>query len=111
MELKNLTVSDFAAITASDAPAPGGGSVSALCGALAASLAEMVANLTSGREKYAQVQPQVEEVLQQYPAIRAVFWTPSTGTARPLTCIWRRWPCRKPPMRKRPPGSGPCRRA
>lgn len=71
MELKNLTVSDFAAITASDAPAPGGGSVSALCGALAASLAEMVANLTSGREKYAQVQPQVEEVLQQYPAIRA----------------------------------------
>lgn len=71
MELKNLTVSDFAAITASDAPAPGGGSVSALCGALAASLAEMVANLTSGREKYAQVQPQVEEVLQQYPAVRA----------------------------------------
>lgn len=50
---------------------PAAGSVSALCGALAASLAEMVANLTSGREKYAQVQPQVEEVLQQYPAIRA----------------------------------------
>ena len=34
MELIELTVKEFAALTASDAPAPGGGSISALCGAL-----------------------------------------------------------------------------
>lgn len=48
MELNQLRVSEFAQVTASDAPAPGGGSVSALAGALAAALAEMVAHLTAG---------------------------------------------------------------
>jgi len=52
MELIELTVKDFAALTASDAPAPGGGSISALCGALSAALVEMVANLTVNKEKY-----------------------------------------------------------
>lgn len=52
MELKNLTVSEFLDITASNAPAPGGGSVSALAGSLAAALSQMVANLTIGKKKY-----------------------------------------------------------
>jgi len=44
--LRALTVTGFADETSSDSTAPGGGSVAALCGALAASLAAMVANLT-----------------------------------------------------------------
>jgi len=44
--LRGLTVTGFADETSSDSTAPGGGSVAALCGALAASLAAMVANLT-----------------------------------------------------------------
>lgn len=43
---------DFANAVSSDSPAPGGGSVSALAGALGAALAAMVANLTIGKKGY-----------------------------------------------------------
>lgn len=46
-KLVDLTVKGFANLTASEAPAPGGGSVAAFLGALGASLATMVANLSS----------------------------------------------------------------
>ncbi|MBX3394259.1 MAG: glutamate formimidoyltransferase [Phycisphaerae bacterium] len=45
--LVDLTVEGFTELTASEAPAPGGGSISALAGALGAALATMVANLSS----------------------------------------------------------------
>ncbi|HMM11345.1 MAG TPA: glutamate formimidoyltransferase [Bacteroidales bacterium] len=45
--LIDLTAKDFANLTASEAPAPGGGSVAAYVGALGASLGAMVANLSS----------------------------------------------------------------
>ncbi len=45
--LVNMTVSGFADETASESPAPGGGSVSAVVGALGVSLGTMVANLSS----------------------------------------------------------------
>lgn len=50
--LSAITVSQFNDLLASDAPAPGGGSVAALCGSLAASLGSMVANLTHGKKGY-----------------------------------------------------------
>lgn len=52
--LVDQTVSGFADLLASDAPAPGGGSVAALCGSLAASLGAMVANLTFNKKGYKQ---------------------------------------------------------
>ena len=47
--LINMTVREFSNETASDSPAPGGGSISALAGALGASLGTMVANLSAGK--------------------------------------------------------------
>jgi glutamate formiminotransferase/formiminotetrahydrofolate cyclodeaminase len=44
------TVIDFTDEVSRDSPAPGGGSVAALAGALGAALASMVANLTHGKE-------------------------------------------------------------
>ncbi|HEY9113400.1 MAG TPA: glutamate formimidoyltransferase, partial [Bacteroidales bacterium] len=46
-KLVDMTVTGFANETASESPAPGGGSISALAGALGVSLATMVANLSS----------------------------------------------------------------
>jgi glutamate formiminotransferase / formiminotetrahydrofolate cyclodeaminase len=46
-KLVDMSLSDFADETASESPAPGGGSVSAYLGALGVSLATMVANLSS----------------------------------------------------------------
>jgi len=50
--LVNFTVKDFVDELASDSPAPGGGSVAALCGSLAAGLTAMVGNLTTGKYKF-----------------------------------------------------------
>ena len=47
--LVNMSVHSFADETASDSPAPGGGSIAALAGALGASLGTMVANLSAGK--------------------------------------------------------------
>jgi len=50
--LVSLTGRGFVDMLASDAPAPGGGSVAALCGAMSAGLAAMVAQLTTGKKGY-----------------------------------------------------------
>lgn len=68
--LKDLTVEQFIEVTASDAPAPGGGSVSALAGALGVALAEMVANLTIGKAKYAEVEDEMKELAAAAAEIR-----------------------------------------
>jgi glutamate formiminotransferase/formiminotetrahydrofolate cyclodeaminase len=48
--LINMTLNDFADETASESPAPGGGSISAYVGALGVSLGTMVANLSSHKK-------------------------------------------------------------
>lgn len=56
MDYTAFTVRGFVDETASPAPVPGGGGVSALAGALAISLGDMVGELTVGKKKYAGVE-------------------------------------------------------
>jgi glutamate formiminotransferase / formiminotetrahydrofolate cyclodeaminase len=56
------SVSGFIASVASNKPTPGGGSVVAHVGALAAALAQMVAGLTIGKKKYVAVDAEMKEV-------------------------------------------------
>ncbi len=56
---------------ASKSPEPGGGSVAALTGALGAALVSMVSNLTLGKDKYKDVQLQIEALLKESEKLRA----------------------------------------
>lgn len=58
--LIHLKFIDFIEELASDSPAPGGGSVSALAGSLGAALASMVANLTVGKEKFKEHEKEIQ---------------------------------------------------
>lgn len=71
MKLADMTVTQFVDAVASDAPAPGGGSVAALEGSIAAALTAMVANLTQGRKKYAAFAEYAAEVEKKGNAIKA----------------------------------------
>ena len=53
---------DFANELSSESPAPGGGSVAALAGALGAALASMVANLTVGKKSYEESWDEMKDV-------------------------------------------------
>lgn len=54
MKLIDLKLNEYLDVLLSDAPAPGGGSVSALAGAQGAALVGMVCDLTTAKKKYAE---------------------------------------------------------
>ena len=58
---------------ASAQPAPGGGSASALSGAMAAALASMVCRLTLGKAGYEEARAEIEDILAQTEQARRRF--------------------------------------
>lgn len=70
MTLTKLTVEDFVDQLASPSPTPGGGSASALAGAMAAAMVEMACNLTVGREKFRAVEAELQTVLARATQLR-----------------------------------------
>ncbi len=60
--LVDMKVDQFTDLLSTDAPAPGGGSVAALCGALSGALSSMVGALTHGKKGYEEAFDEAEEI-------------------------------------------------
>ena len=65
MKIQDQKIVDFLDAVASKTPTPGGGAVAAVTGAMAASLVEMVCNLTIGKKSYPDVQDEMIRVAQR----------------------------------------------
>jgi formiminotetrahydrofolate cyclodeaminase len=76
-EMKKMTIEGFMNELASNSPAPGGGSVSALSSSLAASLASMVLNLTVGKKVYMgyddDTKKKIDDAIPQVNALKDKF--------------------------------------
>lgn len=68
-DLFQKSLHDVIAVSASSSPTPGGGSVSAVTASFGAAMVAMVANLTIGKEKYKDIEPQVQDYLAQLQGI------------------------------------------
>jgi glutamate formiminotransferase/formiminotetrahydrofolate cyclodeaminase len=71
--LVSMAVDRFVDEVSSDSPAPGGGSVAALAGSLAAALSAMVANLTVGKRQYAAVWKELAGVAERAQEVKAAL--------------------------------------
>jgi methenyltetrahydrofolate cyclohydrolase len=67
------TLAAFLDELASSSPAPGGGSVAALAGALGVALTAMVCNLTIGKKKYAAAEEEMRKIHLQAEEMRGLF--------------------------------------
>lgn len=65
------TIGGWIAQLSSQTPTPGGGGASALAGALGSALGQMVANLTVGKKRYADVEGEVREGLRTLEGLQA----------------------------------------
>ncbi len=73
MTYRANSIEAYASDAAAGKPTPGGGSVSALVGALAAAMSEMTANFTVGKKRFADVRDEVEDALCDLAECREVF--------------------------------------
>lgn len=70
MAMLETPLQQFMDELASAAPVPGGGSVAATTGAMAAGLVTMVCSLTLGKKKYADVQDEIRALMDRSEALR-----------------------------------------
>ena len=101
--LVDMTVADFVEETASESPAPGGGSISAAVGALGAALAAMVANLSAhkrgwderweefsdwaekGKQYYVELLHLIDEDTAAFNAVMAAYGLPQSSDSQKTT--------------------------
>lgn len=80
--IKEQVIQDFLDVLSSKEPVPGGGGASALCGAVGNALGQMVANLTVGKKKYAEAEPEIKEHLEKMVKLQAEFTTLADDDAK-----------------------------
>lgn len=85
--LVSSTVREFVDLTSTDAPVPGGGSVAALCGALAAALTAMVANLTHSKKGYETVAKQMSDTAVEAQELKKMFLRAVDDDARAFDAV------------------------
>ena len=71
--IKEMVTEEFLAELSSKKPTPGGGGAAALGGAAGVSLGQMVINLTLGKKKYADVEEEMKQLLEQLETLKAEF--------------------------------------
>jgi formiminotetrahydrofolate cyclodeaminase len=69
-KFKNFTLTEYSSVLSQKVPAPGGGSASALTGALGASLISMVVNYSLGKSSSQFLEKKFKKTLQQSERIR-----------------------------------------
>lgn len=82
MEIKRQIIEEFTADLSSKAPTPGGGGASALAGVLGNALGQMVANLTIGKKRYADVEQEVIKQLENMEQLQLRFFELADEDAR-----------------------------
>ena len=73
MKFQEMSSNEFVEILATKAPVPGGGGASALVGAIGTALGNMVASLTVGKKKYADVEAQMYEFKEKCDSLQAAL--------------------------------------
>lgn len=68
-----MNINAFLDELASNSPAPGGGTVAGLTGALSSALVSMVCNLTIGKKRYRQYEGEIKSVLEKSETLRKEF--------------------------------------
>jgi formiminotetrahydrofolate cyclodeaminase len=71
--LKDMSVAAFVDELSSESPAPGGGSVAALCGSLSAALSSMVANLTHGKKGFEKYNEAMDNIAVKGQSLKKSF--------------------------------------
>lgn len=71
--VEQFVIEEFLAALSSKKPVPGGGGASALAGALGNALGQMVANLTVGKKRYADVEEEIQALLARMEAMQKDF--------------------------------------
>ena len=92
VDYRGMSVRELVWVLASAEPVPGGGGVAALVGALGVALGNMVAALTLGKPKYAEVEAEVAELRRRGEALQERLLEQMNADAegfRPLAAAYR----------------------
>lgn len=71
--VEQFVIQEFLGALSSKKPVPGGGGASALAGAMGNALGQMVANLTVGKKRYADVEAEIRALLERMEGIQKDF--------------------------------------